>query len=247
MGWRSPSEHFVPTIAVQVLALPALQSLELLRCMSLDASSWEGLPIVAPTLKRLVLRPLAYLPAGVAALTQLTALEFEGDDDDDDDDELSEQLGAALQQLRQLQVLSLEGVSLKGPVASALAALPALRGLWIRPYDQFEVEVPAGPWTSSLQLLAARASVLTSSLPLLQAASRLEQLQVDCDALVDWHPLFHWAALHPTLQQLCLEMYSNASLSPSMTNDLLRLQRQKPQLLLRITPSDSSQQALARL
>ena len=222
---------------------------------------WVPLAKAASTLRRLHVHRAQYPDhmQPLAALTALTSLELEHAQLNS---WVQSILADGLSQLRQLQRISMRQVSLSGAGAAALASLPSLQRLLLLPPlpsdDDFEQEgsepvaLPPGACCSSLRRLAVQWPTAELSLPLLRAASRLEQLHIL--PMADWNSqsstvkageLAGWAAAHPSLQQLCFEMGDADLVCAPALDAALLVQRRRPQLLVQRTRPGQAQQAVA--
>lgn len=250
----SPFHHHA-----QLSDLPALADLSLVGCH--ESLWWEPLAGAGSTLRRLHVRRAQYPDhmQPLAALTALTSLELEHAP-------LGEWPGSiladALQQMRQLQWVSMWHVSLSSAGAAALAGLPLLERVLVLPpvpgkdadyqlEDSEPVALPPGACSSSLRCLAVQWPTAERSLPLLRAASRLEQLHIlptpNWNGQGSWvkaGELAGWAAVHPSLQQLCLEMAEDEAVCAPVLDAALLVQRRRPLLLVHRTRPGHAQQAV---
>lgn len=101
-----------------------------------------------------------------------------------DDEESATLLGAALSALSQLTSLYLSSAPMHAGVLAAAASLPHLQRCCISPGPRSPLQnrsLPAGPWASSLRLLAAPYGMLLLSGDLLRAASQMDEVCLLCN------------------------------------------------------------------
>ncbi len=105
--------------------------------------------------------------------------------------------------------------------AQSLTACSRLQSLFLLPpaFDQqaqHEALLP-GPALSSLRRLTATLGMLAKSLPVLQAATRLEFVGAVCfdSQLAGLAPMLDWAVQHPTLHKLVLEGWASEQIHRS--------------------------------
>ncbi len=136
-------------------------------------------------------------------------------------------LNAALAPLTQLTSLALsEMVTPSG--LPALAGLPFLQRACFRDCRGLG-SLPAGPWCSSLQLLAAAPDLLVSSGEFLADAGQLQEVLLQDGGNHQHCPaLRQWAATHPPLRRLRFVM--SGTVPAALLGVVLHLQQDRPEL-----------------
>lgn len=214
---HQPVVNLLPP-CLQLLTLRRLCDLTL-DSASLTEDSFTPLQQLS-ALRRLHLIACRLLPASLAALTQLTALNLQRTPYEGTAAEARQQMDAALPALTQLRHLAVSPVHPATPLPAALATMGCLhtlacvpplllrggseatRGIVLPPLLQ-------GAYLPSLRHLAAPDTMVASSLLPLQAATQLESLGLFgfAQALTtEQQRLMQWAAAHPAVRHLALEL-----------------------------------------
>lgn len=176
-------------------------------------------------------------PRGLGALTQLRSLHLARPSGGDlFSSAEAELLHEALPALQHLTHLGLELVLLSPP--ASLASLRQLRSFGFLSYEDSDDpedpgQLPAGPWVAGLQRLAGSCSLLTASLPVLEAASQLQELGllvvVDSEQQAALR-ILQWAAGRPALRRVRVECLGR--LGSAVRRAVSGAARQLPQLEL---------------
>ena len=200
----SPLACFPRCCPAQIGELPRLQHLYLQHPFRNDASY---APLARLSLTRLDLCGVCGLvPSCLSALTTLQALTVDGGMADEEEAALMEaQLCGALPHLSQLTFLALN-LGTSAPLQH-LSSLHSLHTLCWR--SDGAAALPPGRWLASLASLAAPTDLLAFNLPLLSAASQLQQICVYGTACTPegWpllRQLLRWAPRQPRLRSLLL-------------------------------------------
>jgi hypothetical protein len=199
-------------------------------------------------LRRLQLSSVLFLPDCLPQLTQLTALEVSDSLKYHSGNSEFDLVEAALQQLSQLQHLTL-GPNISGldSPPAALVCFPALHTLCWRQGSSIDFPtssiLPAGTWLASLQRLVAPAQILANSLPALAVAQQLECVGVECLGGDDAATLavIRWAAHRSSLRHLLLQ---TDAVPAALCDAVLETQRRCPALLFK-TCADACDAAAA--
>ncbi len=182
-------------------------------------------------------------PRCLGALTQLRSLQLARPRGDElFSSAEAELLHGALPVLQHLTHLGLELVLLSPP--ASLASLRQLRSFGFLSYEDPDDaedpgQLPAGPWVAGLQRLAGSCSLLTASLPVLEAASQLQELGLlvvaDSQQLAALS-ILQWAAGRPALRRVSVDCLGRSGGSVRRAVD--GAAQQLPQLTLSVCQLD---------
>ena len=209
---------------LQVAALSNLRQLGLALC-NIIPSGFDCLSGLI-SLRRLALADCTHVPACLPQLSGLEELSIADetgtlwlDEHSDTADILSDAWPMLAQRLTSL-ALSAAVIGAFLP-AQLLTACSKLQSLFLLPptleqQAQHDALVP-GPALSSLRRLTATLGTLAKSLPVLQAATRLEFVGAMCfdSQLAGLSQLLDWAVQHPSLHHLALEGWPSEQIHSS--------------------------------
>jgi hypothetical protein len=213
--------------------LAVLQAIASLRCLRLVNSS---MPACLPALTGLQQLLIVCYPASV-----------------------SEELAAALPQLRSLTALIVRAVGQRIP--AALSSLSSLQRLSLSSFDDAdeteESRLPVGPWLASIRWLGLPWPVLQRSAAALACATQLEYLctlsmpetaaSSDAESSARWRRFWRFLASHPPLRCFAVETghYGDAAEPQALGRPwvellraLLLLRGMRPDLRIRYLASD---------
>ena len=234
---------------LQLTSLGALLELRL-SCDLLAEDSLAPLASLA-SLRRLAWESDCRMPSSLAQLTQLEMLSVGGITDLNS----VAVLEAALPALQRLTTLLLEYEMMPRQLPRSLASLPRLNRLgigFVPPMDDplaLQVQLPAGPWVSSLRVLGVPFYVLCPSTEQLCSANQLEHLACfgpptlvctpdEEDKCASWHAFFGFLASHPPLRCFTIQSEKDQDdddelFSREFVSTMCHLQRSRPGLLWR--------------
>lgn len=231
---------------MQLSNLTRLVELSIFSAFDLPADGYGVLEGIA-SLRRLCLSGCAHCPASLGSLSQITALFLDKTPYKGTAALQLQQTEAILAGLSQLRHLALCPQHITTPFPAPLTGMVHLTALaWVpkdysappQPWTPFP-ELPPGGYLPSLRRLVVPAALAAPSLGVLSAgASGLESLALFyfADAPVTGQQaLMHWAAAHPTLRQLSLEMSGRHLCSATLFSVTGALQR-SPTLQLKLEP-----------
>lgn len=238
-----PTARPSPPSLLQLGALTRLVDVTI-GCHALEADAYGVLERLY-SLRRLRLRGCEFCPSNLSRLSQLTALYLQSTPNTGTAAQALQASEAGLAGLPQLRHLSISPKHAAMPFPGPVAAMAHLHSLaWVPARASAPSEawspvppLPPGEYLPSLRRLVVPAAMAAASLDVLAAASGLQALALSSFAdasTTEQAALMQWAAAHPALRQLSIELSGRylCAATVAAVNGVLH----QPALQLKIEP-----------